>query len=151
MSELSTMARAPDKGRHLRAFGEEVNILLGGTETGGRFTNFLEVTPPGGGPPPHYHESEDSWYFPVAGRVEFLLDGEWSEMPMESMVFVPQGTLHTFRNPGETPLKMLIHTVPSGFEVFFERCADVFAEPGPADMERIMQISSEHGIHFVTD
>lgn len=151
MTEVSAMTVLPTSRKTLRAFGEEVTIYLGGPETGGQFTCFAEVTPPGGGPPPHYHENEDEWFFPLAGKVEFFLHGEWNEVPMETVVFVPRGTVHTFRNPGDEPLKMLIHTSPSGFEIFFERCATEFAKSGPPDMDRIVEISAEHGIHFMTD
>lgn len=151
MSELPSITVHPNEGKVLLAFGEEVTVYLGGAETGGKFTSFVEVTPPGGGPPPHYHEGEDEWFFPLEGRAEFFLDGTWKEVPMGTIVFVPRGTMHTFRNPGEAPLKMLIHTTPSGFEQFFERCANEFAKPGPPDMDRIVEISAEHGIHFVTE
>ncbi|MDX1688356.1 MAG: hypothetical protein R3248_10265 [Candidatus Promineifilaceae bacterium] len=48
-------------------------------------------------------------------------------------------------------MKMLTHTAPAGFEIFFERCAEEFTKPGPPDMERIIEISAEHGIYFVTE
>ena len=39
-------------------------------------------------------------------------------------------------------------TPPGGFETYFARCAEVFtASPAP-DMNRIIAISAEHGIHF---
>jgi hypothetical protein len=44
---------------------------------------------------------------------------------------------------------MLVHTSPSGFEVFFARCAAEFAKPGPPDMSRLVEIAGEYGIHFV--
>ena len=53
-------------GRTLRAFGEQVTVLLDGSQTGGQFTAFLESTEPGGGPPPHFHEHEDEWFFAQA-------------------------------------------------------------------------------------
>lgn len=139
----------PGSAKVLRAFGDEVTVHLGGDQTGGRFTMFTDVTPPGGGPPPHFHQNEDEWFYPQEGRVEFLRDGVWTEVPMGTAVFMPRGTVHSFRNPGDKPLKMLIHTAPSGFEVFFARCAEEFAKPGPPDMKRLVEIAGEHGIHFV--
>jgi quercetin dioxygenase-like cupin family protein len=140
----------PGEARGLHAFGDEIFVHLGGAETGGNYTMFTDITPPGGGPPPHYHDNEDEWFFPLEGRVEFFLDGSWRELPPQSLVFIPRGTVHTFRNCGDTPLKMLVHTAPAGFEIFFRRCAAEFAKPGPPDMQRIMEISAEHGIYFVT-
>ena len=138
-----------NRGKVLRAFGSGVTIYLGGEQTGGKYTVFSEVTPPGAGPPPHYHEHEDEWFFPLEGQVEFLIDGAWQDVPMGSVVFAPRGTTHTFRNSGDGPLKMLFQTAPSGFEVFFEKCAEVFAGEGPPDLGRIAEIGAEHGIHFV--
>lgn len=137
-------------GKVLHAFGDEVTVLLSGADTGGRLAMCLDVTPPQGGPPPHYHLREDEWFFPLEGEVEFFVDGAWRPVAVGSAVFVPRGTVHTFRNSGTAPLKMLVQTTPAGFETFFERCAREFDRPGPPDMERILEISAEHGIHFVT-
>lgn len=141
----------PSTTKVLKAFGDEVTVLLGGEATGGKFTMFTDVTPPGSGPPPHYHEKEDEWFYPLEGKAEFLVDGTWREVPLGATVFAPRLSVHTFRNVGDTPLKTLIHTAPSGFEVFFERCAAEFAKAGPPDMDRIVEIGVEHGIHFVGD
>ncbi|KAB2675594.1 MAG: cupin domain-containing protein [Verrucomicrobia bacterium] len=139
----------PGTGKVLRAFGDEITVHLGGADTGGEFAMFTDVTPPGGGPPPHYHRNEEEWFLVLEGRVEFFRDGAWGEVPVGTTVFIPRGLVHTFRNCGDTPLKLLIHTKPAGFEVFFGRCADEFAKPGPPDMARIVGIAAEHGIHFV--
>jgi hypothetical protein len=41
-------------------------------------------------------------------------------------------------------------SLTSGFEKFFARCAEEFAKPGePPEMERLIEIGAEHGIHFV--
>ena len=132
----------------LVVFGDEVTFHLTGEQTGGRFTMFTLVTPPGNGPPIHYHENEDEWFYPLDGRVEFYQDGRWAEVPIGSAVFMPRRVVHAFRNAGDTPLRMLIHTAPAGFERFFARCAEVFAGLGELDMQRIIDISAEHGIHY---
>jgi quercetin dioxygenase-like cupin family protein len=147
-SVLSSRVVPPSGGKIIRAFGDEVTIYLSGTDTGGQFTMWTEVTPPGGGPPLHYHLNDDEWFFPLEGCVEFFKDNAWTEVPIGSAVFMPRGVVHTFRNSGDKPLKMLIHTAPSGFETFFARCAEEFAKPNPPDMSRIVEISAEHGIHY---
>lgn len=149
MSEAKPSITLPEQAKVLQAFGATVRILQSGEQTGGKFTSFIDETAPGGGPPPHWHDNEDEWFLPLKGSVEFFLNGDWQEVPLGTSVFVPKGTVHTFRNCGDEPLELLIHTMPSGFEVFFERCAEVFAEPGPPDMDRLVAIAAEHGIHFV--
>lgn len=46
-------------------------------------------------------------------------------------------------------LKCWVIATPSGFERFFGQCAEVFAAGGPPDMQRILAISTEHGLEFV--
>lgn len=138
------------QGRVLRAFGEEVHLFLTGEETGGRQTLWSEITPPGGGPPPHYHANEDETFFVLEGRASFFRDGRWEEVAPGSVAFMPRGVVHTFKNVGPGSLRMLVSTSPSGFERFFARCAEEFAQAGGPDMERIVAIGVEHGIHFLS-
>lgn len=140
----------PGAGKILRAFGEEVEVRLAGEQTGGAFAVWVETTPPGGGPPPHYHSREDETFYVLEGRFAFYRDERWEEVPVGSTVFMPRNVIHSFKNVGETPGRLLLMTQPSGFEIFFARCADEFAKATPPDMARIMEISTEHGIHFVT-
>lgn len=139
----------PENAKVLRAFGDEVTVLLSGEQTGGAFTMVQVVTPPGGGPPPHWHTREDEWFYVLEGRVEFWQDGVWTEVPVGSAAYLPRGSRHAFRNCGDTPLRMIVHAAPAGFEVFFERIAEVFQAPGAPDMPRIVEISAEHGIHYL--
>ena len=149
-SELSPAICLPDHARHCCAFGESITFHMTGQDSGGRYTMFTEVTPPGGGPPIHVHEHEDEWFLILEGSARFFINDQWHDLPVGTTVFAPRRSVHTLKNVGQTPLKMLIHTAPSGFEIFFTRCAEEFARTntGP-DMERIIQISAEHGIRFV--
>ena len=139
------------EGRVLRAFGEEVTIHLDGERIGGKLTMWTEITPPGGGPPPHHHVNEDEAFHVLEGRVAFLSDGEWHEVGPGGAAYMPRGVVHTFKNVGDQPSRMLISTTPSGFEKFFARCAEEFAKPGGPDMPRIIQIGVEHGIYFLQE
>jgi len=139
----------PHEAPVLTALGDEVTVLLSGEQTGGAFTMMLIVTPPGGGPPPHCHKREDEWFYILEGCVEFWRDGVWTEVPAGAAAFLPRGSRHTFRSCGDTPLRMIVHAAPAGFEIFFERIAEVFNRPGEADMVRIAEIGVEHGIEFL--
>ena len=138
-----------DQGQALRAFGEEVSVKLGAAHTGGSLSLWVETTPPGGGPPPHFHEREDELFLVHRGRVQFLVEGQWVEPGEGAAVYVPRGNVHAFRNAGDAPSVMWILTTPAGFETFFSRCAAEFAKAGGPDMNRVVSISGEHGIHFL--
>ena len=139
----------PGKTRAVRAFGDEVYFLLTGEHTGGMLTTFTDITPPGGGPPPHTHDYDDEWWHVLEGRVSFFNGKGWHEVPPGGAVFMPKSSVHTFKNIGDKPSRMIVSTSPSGFETFFTRCAEEFAKPGGPDMKRIVAISAEHGIHYV--
>jgi quercetin dioxygenase-like cupin family protein len=139
----------PGSGKILKALGDEVTVLLSGEQTGGAFTMVQVVTPPGGGPPPHCHAKEDEWFFVQEGRIELWRAGEWTEVPAGTAIFLPRGVPHTYRNCGDTPLRILVHAAPAGFEIFFERMAGACAAPGGPDMQGIGEIAARHGIQFL--
>jgi quercetin dioxygenase-like cupin family protein len=140
---------APGTGKVHNALGDEVTVLLSGEQTGGAFTMVQVVTQPGGGPPPHWHTKEDEWFWILEGKVELWQDGVWTEASAGTAIFLPRGTRHTYRNCGDTPLRMIVHAAPAGFEVFIERLAEACQAPGGPSMEQIIDISAEHGIFFV--
>ena len=149
MTNESAIIIEPGEGRVLRAFGEEVIILLDGEQTGGRQTMWLETTPPEGGPPLHFHINDDETFHVLEGQVAFFQNSKWYEVGPGGSAFVPRGQMHTFKNVGEGNSRMLLSTSPAGFDVFFSRCAEEWARPGGPDMSRVFQIAAEHGIHFV--
>ena len=149
MSEETPVVVAAGEGRVLRAFGEEVVILLDSEQTGGRLTMWLESTPPGGGPPLHFHINDDETFHVLNGCVAFFQNGKWDEVGPGGSAFVPRGQVHTFKNAGPETSRMLISTAPGGFDVFISRCAEEFAKPGGPDMGLVKEIGAEHGIHFL--
>lgn len=149
MKNKSARVVSHGEGRALRAFGDEIVIHLDGQDTHGTLTMWTGTLLPGGGPPQHYHLNEDEAFRVLEGRVAFLVNGAWHEVGPGGAAFMPRGVVHTFKNVGDQPSRVLIMTTPSGFEKFFARCAEEFAKPGRPDMSRIIEIGVEHGIHFV--
>ena len=141
---------APGEGTRLHAFGDTIQIKLSGQQTHESLTASHYTVSPGGGPPPHRHQHEDELFLIVEGSIRFLINDEWTEpFGAGTTVYLPRGARHTIHNVSETPGHFWIITMPSGFEQFFALCADVFAQPGPPDMARIIKISTEHDIEFV--
>ena len=69
-------------------------------------------------------------------------------VPAGTTLYLPRGGVHSYRNAGATPLKMMVQAIPAGFDTFFARCTAEFNRDGGPDMERIVQISAEHGIYY---
>ena len=150
MTNESAILVEPGGGQTLHVFGEEITVLLTGEQTGGRLSLWHEITPPGGGPPPHFHINDDEAFYVLEGRIAFFQNSRWEEVGEGGSAFVPRGQLHTFKNQGDKPARMLLSTSPGGFDVFFTRCAPEFAKASGPDMSRVYEMAAEHGIHFVS-
>jgi quercetin dioxygenase-like cupin family protein len=137
------------QGRVIRAFGDEISLLMTGKETGGAYTAFICTTPPGGGPPPHRHEREDEWFYVLDGVVSFLIQDRWHDARPGDFVFAPRGSVHTFNNKTAQAARMLVHTSPSGFEDFFAEAEQVFNRPGGPDLALAVAIAAKHGIQIM--
>jgi quercetin dioxygenase-like cupin family protein len=140
--------RHAGEGKSVQAFGSETLFMLTGDDSEGKLTLGLSIVPPGGGPPPHRQLAEDELFIIIEGRYSILASDRWTEVGPGAVVYLPRGTLHTFRNIGDTPSRHWVLTTPSGFETFYARSAEVFALAGPPDFKRLMEISREHGIEF---
>src|SRR5436190_9379393 len=111
MRDKSAAIVRQNDARVLRAFGLELRILLDGERTGGTLATWTNITPPGGGPPRHYHLNDDETFHVIEGRVAFFLNGEWNEVGPGGTAFMPRGIVHTFKNVGDQPSRMLNMTL----------------------------------------
>ncbi len=151
MSGETAIVVNPGEKPVLRAFGEEIVILLDSEQTGGRLTMWIESTPPGGGPPLHFHINDDETFHVLEGKVAFFQNSNWEEVGPGGSAFVPRGQVHTFRNAGTETSRMVISTAPGGFDIFITRAAAEFAKPQGPDMPFVLEIAAEHGIHFLKE
>ena len=149
-STLPALITRTGQGRVIRAFGDEIALLMTGKDTAGAYTAFVDTTPPGGGPPPHLHEREDEWFFVLEGVVSFFAEGRWHDVHPGDFVFAPRGAVHTFKNNTSRPTRMLVHAAPSGFEDFYAEAEQEFNRPGGPDFTRAIAIAAKYGIQIMT-
>jgi uncharacterized cupin superfamily protein len=150
----SAQTATPDAQKNLDVFGLRVDVLIGGQSTGGAFSAYEVRAEPGQGPLPHVHEREDESFYVLEGEFEILQGDATSVATAGSIVFLPRGVAHTFRNVGATTGRLLGIGAPSGHEKFFEDMASLSrsngATPdGPPDMEAAFAICRRHGIELV--
>lgn len=125
-----------------------------GEDTGGEFALFDSLVLPGGGPPPHVHTRESESFYVVEGEFEFLAGDEWIKAAPGSFVHVPKGALHTLKNAGEEPGRLLTLVVPAGLEKFFEEIGapgtDISSPPpfGPEEIERMLSALPKYGLEM---
>lgn len=85
---------------------------------------------------------------PVKEPKFFLCDGQTHRAEPGSYVYIPRGTVHTFRNVGETPGEFLGTATPAGHEGFFED-ADRLQQTGPLTLEGILDVCRRNGIEVI--
>ncbi len=138
----------PDGGHAVAAFGSAGLFKLGGAETGGRLCLAVAKTPPGAGPPPHVHRRDDELFVVLEGEISFLLEGRWVATTPGTVVYLPRGVAHTFRNTGAGPSRHIVLNTPSGFEEFYARASALFAL-GPPDPQQIRALGAEYGYEMI--
>ena len=123
-------------------------------DTGGAFATWETTATPGlPGPPPHIHHREDETFYVLEGEVELTVDGSPVRAAAGTFVNIPRGSLHTFRNAGTEPARLLVSVVPGGFEGFFEEVGEPATDPGPPpsappDVEKVMAVAPKYGLEI---
>jgi mannose-6-phosphate isomerase-like protein (cupin superfamily) len=142
---------APGEGVSVWLLGDLYTFKALSEDTGGAFALWETTSPPEGGPPPHLHHREDETFYVLEGEMEFWAGGETIRAGAGSFVYIPRGTMHTFKNVGTTPARFLGTVVPGGFERFFlevgEPATDRSTPPvseGPPDVERLVATAAKY-------
>ncbi len=82
--------------------------------TNGAFSLMWQLCPKGSGPGPHYHD-QDEGFFVNEGAITYMAGGEQLIAKQGSFVWIPRGTVHSFRVDSETATLLNFYT-PAGFE-----------------------------------
>ncbi len=147
----------PGEGRSIWVLGELVTYKITSDQTGGAYSLFEVMSQPGGGPPPHIQHREDESFYVLEGEYEFLDDdGRTTRAGVGSLVYVPRGNLHAYKNVGDKPARMLVSHTPGGLhERFFEEIGEPAidktkppAPKGQPDIEKLVAVATKNGIEI---
>lgn len=89
-------------------------FLASGQQTGGSYSLFEALCPKLSGPPPHTHEQDEMIYL-IEGEATFLVGDQTFSARAGAFVFIPEGTVHSFRIESNTA-RLLNFYGPAGFE-----------------------------------
>lgn len=129
-----------------------ITCLLTAEETGGAYSLFDMVTPPGDqGPPPHTHTMEDEAFYVLEGEHTVVIDGKEIKGGPGSWMFAPRFKPHSFRNDSDQPTRVLMFASPGGFEKFFDACGIPAPAPGNMDDTYMPGPPTEHQIKLILD
>ncbi|HUB12187.1 MAG TPA: cupin domain-containing protein [Acetobacteraceae bacterium] len=158
-SEAATAAPQPSALRpvimpeaaaqRIRPFGIDMKVMLGAEHTGGMFSAILGEVRPGDGPPPHLHRDREEYFFVLSGSYSLSVNGaEPAIIGPGTMVFVPRGTVHTFKNISSEVGRLLEWTIPGGNGDYF-REMNQMESSGGFNPETFAAINRKYVTEFV--
>lgn len=141
------------EGKSVWLVGDLLTVKLESEDTGGACSLVEETSPPQGGPPPHIHHNVDETLYVLEGEVEFMAGEQTIPASVGAAVYIPRGTLHTFRNVGTSPSRILALISPGGLEKFFLEAGEPATEgssppQSEPDVGRIVEIGQEYGLEI---
>ncbi len=81
------------------------------------------------GPHPHVHRKFGHLFYVLEGEFAFLVgDQQFMRLGSGSLIHVPPGIVHDFRNSGSVRARFLHVSSPSGHYQYFEEIGDLVAE-----------------------
>jgi quercetin dioxygenase-like cupin family protein len=141
---LRNVLSFPNTGRVETVLSVTHTYRLEEQQTGGALACVDLVVPPGHGVPPHTHHLEDEIFYVIEGTVEVTGDdlAGPTNLPQGGLFYGPRGRLHGFRNPTETPSRVLILMTPGGnIQRMFGALADLTARssglPAPDEVRTL--------------
>ena len=132
-----------------------VTLKASSASSGGAYSLFHQVAPPGYSTPLHQHRDEDEAFYLLEGEVTFFIGREKKTMGPGAYVYLPRGSTHGFRVEGEAPATMLLFTMPGhqfeGFVQAMGKPAHTRTLPvqAPLDIKRLTCVSSAYGVETV--
>ena len=86
--------------------------------------------------PPHSHPGQAEEFAVQTGTIEVLLGGSWRELTAGQSLFIPPGSVHTYRNRSSTPARAVnVHSPAGSFPMFVDRMR-LMSEAGTRGLRR---------------
>jgi mannose-6-phosphate isomerase-like protein (cupin superfamily) len=83
-----------------------------------------EIVPPGVGAPLHRHSREDEISYVIEGTFRIWRGDDVFDVGPGGIALLPRHQVHSFKNIGTAPGRLLTVILPAGFEHFFEVVAE---------------------------
>ncbi len=116
---LRLQSRIGNEGKKVWAMGVLVTVKVNAEDSGGAYSVFEDMIPPGAGPVPHTHTKEDETIYVLEGELRAWLGGKQYDMKTGDFVHMPRGVQHYFKNVSDEPTRLLLSYTPGGFEQWF--------------------------------
>ncbi|MEL6671075.1 MAG: cupin domain-containing protein [Bacteroidota bacterium] len=126
-----------------------LKILLVGAQTDGQLAIFEDLVQPGIGAPRHIHHEQDETFFFLEGQFDVEIGGELHHMEPGDVAVIPKGTIHAFKNVGDSVGRLRYIFSPAlSIEEMFRDFYQAQQE-GDFSAETMAAIAAKHGQEMV--
>lgn len=158
----------PGQGRKLVTKAQEVTFKVTGKD-GGFASTFEVVVPPGFDVGAHVHTRAKEFFYVLDGELEVFAfepvertGDHWQDWKSAegaqavragagSCMFVPEDCPHAFRNPTDTPTRMLFQSNPApDHEHYFEEICDIFSSGEAVDPDAVQRLRDRYDVNQLT-
>ncbi len=147
---MGAVLHGPGEGEVLEMGPNGLVIKATSEETGGRFFLSETTVAPGfPGPPPHVHDELVDMFYVLEGTLTLRLGDEELEAGPGTFACAPPGTVHTFSNRSDAPVRFLNFNTPGGWEQYMRDLAEASAAGVPPTPEEIGRIASRYDFRAV--
>jgi len=148
VTATAPFVRDPRAGSTVNVLGVTHIYKATAAETGGSFSLWEAVVPPGAGAPPHTHAREDEAFYVLSGElmIEFEGDPAPHRVGPGGFFFGARGRRHSFRNVSNQPAHVLILSAPScGLDQMFVEL-EAASAAGMPDIAKLAAICAQYGV-----
>jgi mannose-6-phosphate isomerase-like protein (cupin superfamily) len=129
---------------------DAITAKISSADTEGRYSVLELNTPPGRGPALHIHPSQNEWFFLLRGSIGLQCGKERVVLNAGDSYLAPMGVPHAYVTLGTDTARILNLFDPAGqMEGFFKEYARLLSMPGPPDMQKLNELSEQHGMKVV--
>lgn len=119
----------PASGRKSWLDGDKVKCKAVSEDHLGAYSLFEMTVAPQGGPPAHVHHWEGETYYILEGELRIQEGDRTFIASTGSVVNIPKGIRHTFKNVGTQTARLLVIITPAWDGKFFEEWASQQTNP----------------------
>jgi len=152
MHKTEPLIAWPGQGHKIATNGIEIILKAQARQTNGHWSMIEYLLPallPG--PPPHYHKKTQEMFYVLDGMLQFVMDEKVIDAPAGTLVVVPEGIVHTFKNISNDYARFQVWFSPGGMEQYFIGVQELIENEAvwpPSDMGKLVSLMAQHDTYL---